>query len=296
VSAPTSERVGKGRRRGINYLGNLGRMIRDLTGFATLAFEVVQNADDARADYLRFDVGDEALVVFNNAIFSNCGDQDLASDECLLLLTAGHRCDFHSFRDVGSGDKQDRDDTTGAFGIGFAAVYQIADTAELISNGLHWLIDELAPEEERIIECAGCPADDSAGTTFVLPWAHDPDSEFRHRTGSTAAPIDAPEQLLAVLVDKIPTAMLFLRHVRRVDLCRNGEPIDRFSREDADEAGSPTGWPAPTSAWGSGPRPKRWWTRCPPDRHTPCCCGPSWRSCAATSPQPKISPVPRSAR
>lgn len=241
MSAPTSERVGKGRRRGINYLGNLGRMIRDLTGFATLAFELVQNADDAKADYLRFDVGDDTLVVFNNAVFSNCGDQDLTSDECLLLLTEGHRCDFHSFCDVGSGDKQHRDDTTGAFGIGFAAVYQIADTAELISNGLHWFINELAPEDKRIVECPGCPADDSAGTTFVLPWAHDPSSEFRRRTFTTAAPIDAPQQLLAVLVDKIPTAMLFLRHVRRVELRRNGERIDRFSREDADELCEITG-------------------------------------------------------
>lgn len=235
MSAPTSDRVGKGRRRGINYLGNLGRMIRDLTGFATLAFELVQNADDAEADYLRFDVRDDALVVFNNAVFSNCGDQDLGSDDCLRLDTEGHRCDFHSFCDVGGGDKQDRDDTTGAFGIGFTAVYQIADTAELISNGLHWFIDELAPEDERIIECLGCPADSSAGTTIVLPWARDANSEFRRRTRSSAAPYDAPEQLLTVLVDKIPTAMLFLRHVRHVELCKNGERVDRFNREDAYE-------------------------------------------------------------
>ena len=241
MSVPTSERVGKSRRRGINYLGNLGRMIRDLTGFATLAFELVQNADDAKADYLRFDVGDDALVVFNNAVFSNCGDQDLASDECLLLFTEGHRCDFHSFRDVGSGDKQDRDDTTGAFGIGFTAAYQIADTAELISNGLHWFIDEVAPEDERIIECPGCPADHTAGTTFVLPWAHDPSSEFRRKTSTPVAPMDAPQQLLTVLVDKIPTAMLFLRHLRQVELCRNSERVDRFSRADADERCDITG-------------------------------------------------------
>lgn len=111
----TSRRPGKRRRRGINYLKNLGRMIRDLTGFATLTFELVQNADDAKATTLRFDVRDDALVVFNDARFSNCGDQDRAPDECLLLPVEGHKCDFHSFCDVGGADKQERDNTTDFF-------------------------------------------------------------------------------------------------------------------------------------------------------------------------------------
>ena len=238
---PMNEGFGKGRRRGMNYLSNLGRMIRDLTGFATLAFELVQNADDAGAASLCFDVRDDALVVFNDAVFSNCGDQDLAPDECLMLSAEGHKCDFHSFCDVGGGDKQDRDDTTGAFGIGFTAVYQIADTAELISNGLHWLINEVEPEHKRIRECLGCPRDKWAGTTFILPWARDANSEFRRRTRTPPVSPDAPGQLLAVLLDKIPTAMLFLRHVRCVELRRNGERVDSFSREDADELCAITG-------------------------------------------------------
>lgn len=230
-----NERFGKGRRRGMNYLSNLGRMIRDLTGFAALTFELVQNADDAGAVSLRFDVRDDVLVVFNDAVFSNCGDQDLAPDECLMLSAEGHKCDFHSFCDVGGGDKQDRDNTTGAFGIGFTAVYQIADTAELISNGLHWYINEVEPEQDRIRECLGCPHDKDEGTTFVLPWARDVDSEFRRRTRTPPVSADAPEELLAVLLEKIPAAMLFLRHVRRVELRHNGDQVDLFSREDADE-------------------------------------------------------------
>jgi hypothetical protein len=241
VSEPVNERFGKGRRRGINYLSNLGRMIRDLTGFATLTFELVQNADDAGATLLRFDVRDNELVVFNDAVFSNCGDQDLPPDECLMLSTEGHKCDFHSFCDVGGGDKQDRDDTTGAFGIGFTAVYQIADTAEIISNGLHWYINEVELEQNRIRECLGCPQDKDQGTTFILPWARDANSEFRRRTRTPPVSADGPDELLTVLLDKIPAAMLFLRHVRHVELCRNGDQVDSFSREDADELCEITG-------------------------------------------------------
>jgi hypothetical protein len=112
-------RAGTPRSRGIDYLGNLGRMLRDLTGFATLMFELLQNADDAGAARMRIDVGHDELVVSNDAMFSDCGDQDLPPEDCLYLVPRGHRCDFHSFRDVASGDKRGRADTTGAFGIGF---------------------------------------------------------------------------------------------------------------------------------------------------------------------------------
>lgn len=54
--------------RGINYLGALGARPRDLQGFATLAFELIQNADDAPgATQIRFIVSDTEIVVANDA-------------------------------------------------------------------------------------------------------------------------------------------------------------------------------------------------------------------------------------
>jgi hypothetical protein len=45
------------RQRGFHYLGNLGSKLADLQGSATLAQELVQNADDVgNAGFLRFDV------------------------------------------------------------------------------------------------------------------------------------------------------------------------------------------------------------------------------------------------
>jgi hypothetical protein len=236
----TQSTAGSGtpRNRGINYLGNLGRVLRDLTGFATLTFELLQNADDAGASSLLIDVGQDALVVFNDATFSDCGDQDLVSENCLYLAERGHRCDFHSFRDVASGDKRGRVDTAGAFGIGFIAVYQVADRAVLISSGRRWDVDEMRPEASRIMEY---PAPNEAGTTFVLPWARDPNSAFRRATASAAIVPDDQDQLFDVLISTLPTAMLFLRNVRDVELRRDGQSACRYRREDADDICEITG-------------------------------------------------------
>ena len=59
--------------RGIDYLGDLGAKLRDLRGYRTLAHELIQNADDAkRTASMSFDVGDDALVVDNDGVFSDC--------------------------------------------------------------------------------------------------------------------------------------------------------------------------------------------------------------------------------
>ena len=122
--------------RGIDYLGSIARMLRDLSGFATLVYELLQNADDdPGATTARFDITSKALIVWNDGQFSDCGSQDLHPDQCPWLTDRGQRCDFHRFRSLSSGDKGRRADLTGAFGIGFTAVYQITDQPEIVSRG-----------------------------------------------------------------------------------------------------------------------------------------------------------------
>ena len=126
--------------RGRDHLGSLGADLRDLQGFSTLAHELIQNADDAPGTTeLVFKVQDDALIVENNGLFTDCGEA--TANACLWLEDEqhGHRCDFHRFRLVGSGDKRSEDETTGAFGIGFTAVYQITDNPQVISSGHHWI-------------------------------------------------------------------------------------------------------------------------------------------------------------
>ncbi|MFC1825892.1 hypothetical protein ACFLYZ_00685, partial [Thermodesulfobacteriota bacterium] len=224
--------------RGIDYLGNLGAKLRDLRGFATLAHELIQNADDAEgASYISFDMRTEALLVDNDGIFTDCGNVE--ENECLWKELKGHLCDFHRFRTVASGDKREQEGMTGAFGIGFIAVYQITDNPELISNGRHWIIHEDQPENQRIEVCNSCSACQHSNlprTRFILPWAADPDSFLRQALRVEAVQKDEPMLLLEELERSIPTAMLFLKKVNRIDIKNDGSlvrSIERIVEEDS---------------------------------------------------------------
>ena len=138
--------------RSINFLGDFGGKLRTPQGFATLANELLQNANDAAggAESMAFSVSTTALVVDNNGAFSDCGQVE--DPECPWRNdpARGYMCDFHGFRSVASGHKWERKGTTGAFGICFISVHQITDRPELISADRHWILCEDRPENERI--------------------------------------------------------------------------------------------------------------------------------------------------
>ena len=220
--------------RGIDYLGDLGAKLRDLQGFKTLAHELIQNADDVpSATSMVFDICDDALFVDNNGIFSDC--LQVENPECPWKTdkTKGYRCDFHRFRYIASGDKRGEAETTGAFGIGFIAVYQITDSPELISCGRHWIMHEDKPENERIEVCSGCSKctdPDLPGTRFILPWAFDPQSALRKALMAEAVSSDGPDRLLEELLRSLPAAMLFLKRLNSIEVRQNGAPRCKFER------------------------------------------------------------------
>jgi hypothetical protein len=220
--------------RGIDYLGDLGAKLRDLQGFATLAHELIQNADDADgAGWMAFDVTEESLIVDNDGTFSDCGQAE--EPECLWKHDPGRRylCDFHGLRSVASGHKRERLDTTGAFGIGFISVYQVTDRPELISAGRHWILHEDKPEGERVEICQGCEFCQDAelpNTRFILPWAHDPDSPLRKALRAPAVSAEAPVQLLEELKRSLPTAIVFLKKLAALDVLHEGKPVVQLQR------------------------------------------------------------------
>lgn len=215
--------------RGIDYLGDLGAKLRDLQGFATLAHELIQNADDAAgATRMSFAVSQSALVVDNDGQFTDCGH--VTQPECPWKhdATRGYMCDFHGFRSVASGHKRERLGTTGAFGIGFISVYQITDLPELISGGRHWKLHEDLPEDKRIRVCKGCRACQAPNlpkTRFILPWALDPNSTLRKALRAPAQSPDAPKELLGELCRSLATAMLFLKNLTGMEVFDDGKVV-----------------------------------------------------------------------
>lgn len=240
--------------RGIDHLGWLNAQLRDLSGYATLASELIQNADDApEATFISFDVTDDALVVDNDGYFTDCGQAEEGA--CLWPDDPAHgfKCDFHRFRTVASGDKRLQEDTVGAFGIGFVAVYQVTDRPEVISSHRHWIVDETAAHDERIGACQDPACTRRHGsvevpTRFILPWAMDGESELRQKLGMEPF---TQRDVIAVfdgLKLFLPNAFLFLRKLSKASLKRNGEVVLTVERcVDGDDllietAGSVRAW------------------------------------------------------
>lgn len=213
--------------QGIDYLGFLEAKLRDLQGYATFAYELIQNADDAQADKMVFDVCDQALIVENTSLFSDCGHVE--KDECPWKESRGHLCDFHRFRQVSGGDKRNQAGTTGAFGIGFISVYQITDRPALQSGKRHWIIRPDEPENQRIKPVPVIEEYD--GTRFILPWALDQHTRLRQRLRTQAITMPETAETLTTILDRhLPDAILFLKHINRIELRRNGALVKIVQR------------------------------------------------------------------
>src|ERR1035438_3508932 len=121
-------------RYSASLLGTIRSNLEGLQGYDVMALELIQNADDAKAEEINFEVTDDGLSVWNSGTFSYCGSLDSA--ECPLLETTGYGCDFHRITEVASGGKLRRADNIGRFGIGFVSTYQITDHPRIQSAGI----------------------------------------------------------------------------------------------------------------------------------------------------------------
>jgi hypothetical protein len=198
----------------VNYLGFLEAQLRDLTGIDTLAYELIQNADDVQDEngrfpttHLTFDITDDALIVENNGVF--------------------RPVDFERLQNLAGGGKRDEAGTTGAFGIGFVAVYQITDAPEIFSNGLHWTIHPEAEPEQRIIERK---IGSTSGTSFRLPWAFDMRSPVRQALRIEAIQPTQLDLFAERIAEAVETAALFLQKLQVLQVKRNGRLLQKIER------------------------------------------------------------------
>lgn len=203
------------RTQDIDYLGFLETKLRDLRGIPTLAYELIQNADDVKDELgnpattlIRFDIRDDALIVENDGVF--------------------RPVDFERMQHIASGGKRDEEGTTGAFGIGFISVYQITDSPEIISSGVHWAFQPAESPDKRIIEVP----ENTLGTRFRLPWAYDPKSPVRRKLRLEAVESQQIEGFASQVSEAVASAALFLKQLQVLEVLRNGRLYSRFRRED----------------------------------------------------------------
>ena len=198
-----------------NLLGNIRSHLAGLQGYDVMALELIQNADDACAEEVVFDITDEGLVVRNSGVFTYCGDLD--TSPCSLAASLGYDCDYHRIVDVGSGGKLLQSENIGRFGIGFLSTYQVCDHPEIRSAGIRltlvpesgeWIVDE--------------PFDEPGGTTLSLPWARDPASATRLALRISHVGPSHIDRILDDITRVLRHSLLFLRHVRKAEVRRDG--------------------------------------------------------------------------
>jgi hypothetical protein len=198
-----------------NLLGNIRSHLAGLQGYDVMALELIQNADDAKAESVIFDITDEGLLIVNSGKFTYC--DGLEARPCKFISSKGYSCDYHRIADVGSGGKLSRGENIGRFGIGFVSTYQVTDHPEIRSAGIKLT---LHPEEGQwFIE----PFDQPEGTTFFLPWASDPNSEARLALGVSHVSAAHIDQLAEDFQKVLRKSLLFLRYVRKAEVRRNGQ-------------------------------------------------------------------------
>lgn len=179
-----------------------------------MALELIQNADDAKAQEIIFDITDRGLLVRNSGQFTYCGN--LHDRPCRSITTHNYSCDFHRIADVGSGGKLAKGENIGRFGIGFVSTYQITDHPEIRSAGIKLT---LRPEDGQWLMDS---FDEPEGTSFFLPWAEAPNSAARIALGISHVSATHIAQLTEDFQRVVRNSLLFLRHVRKAEVRKNG--------------------------------------------------------------------------
>lgn len=210
-----------------NLLGNIRSHLAGLQGYDVMALELIQNADDAKAGEIVFDITHDGLLVRNSGTFRYC--DNLKSHPCSFQAKEGYSCDFHRIVEVGSGGKLRRSENIGRFGIGFLSAFQVTDHPEVRSSGIKLT---LFPESGKW-NTTSC---DQRGTTFFLPWAKDPNTQGRLGMGVSHITESHIDQIAEDFKCVLRQSLLFLRHIRSAEVRRDGELLLGCDLDRGDES------------------------------------------------------------
>ena len=209
-----------------NLLGTIRSHLAGLQGYDVMALELIQNADDAPAEEITFDVTEDGLWVRNSGTFDYCGD--LHANMCSFQARKGYSCDYHRIVDVASGGKLGQSENIGRFGIGFVSLYQITDHPRIRSSGISLTLRPEAGEWD--LE----PCEETPDTEFFLPWARDANTKARQALGVSHVTATHIDRLTEDVTTVVRRSLLFLRHVARAEVRRNGQLLAGCDLDRAD--------------------------------------------------------------
>jgi hypothetical protein len=178
----------------------LGQLYSDRAHFI---FELIQNAEDAGATELTFELFDDRLEVRHDG----------------RPFTAA---DVRGICGVGQGTKAEDLTQIGKFGIGFKSVYAYTNTPRIYSSDEHFRIEKYV--RPYLVESLDEPA---AGTLFVFP--------FDRAEVSAAVAI---QEISAALSKLDVETLLFLRSIERVRSCGHQTPDTVLERKSTARADS----------------------------------------------------------
>lgn len=179
------------KKSGDDYTGILTNIYKEPTHFI---YELLQNADDAKATNVKFVLSLDKIEFFHD------GSKEFSLSDIISITGVGN-------------SSKDAEDTTsiGKFGVGFKAVFAVTDRPLIYSTTYNFQIENLSVPSE-------IPMRDLEGftTIFQLNFKHDGrDTLFRRNE--------------ALLRSMSPETILFLRNICKVDVTIIDETLDTIS-------------------------------------------------------------------
>jgi hypothetical protein len=104
---------------------------------AHFIYELLQNADDAKATFAKFDLKERGLYFTHNGTIHFTVSDPLTEDEDGKNNQLGH---INSITSIGSSSKNDQS-TIGKFGVGFKAVFQYTEKPHIYDQDFQFKID-----------------------------------------------------------------------------------------------------------------------------------------------------------
>ncbi len=191
------------------FEAGLKRLLTDLyPDNAHFIYELLQNAEDARAQEVRFILHEDRIE------FEHDGER---------LFTIQ---DVDAITSIGFSTKSNDTTNIGKFGVGFKAVFAYSDIPEIESGDFHFRIrDMVVPEQEGLSKRVG----KNCQTRFILPFnsSGKPSNQAVKEIENLLKALDATTLLFLKYIRKIEYLLIdtSLGHIERIELGNNSYEI-----------------------------------------------------------------------